>query len=274
MVAEGNAKYIGGSDHLAVWAAGQVAHTAGFTEAAVRAAEPKVLGLHDVLWNKLHTRPGLALSAATRVRIAIEARSSRGCPVQKRMKAAPFTTEVLLSGYTTQPEGTRLPPHFVDLIHRTMNDAGRMVTADRQGEEYYSNWCQHGSEAEYVEVVAVCVMVTHADTLALALGVPLRQFRLADASVTPATGTLSPLLDKHCSWVPTMRPELAEGLVKETYGLHTSNIMKQLSALPDDHRQFSSQAWAMYFEQRGRSLTGPQVEFIAAVTSKINDCAF
>ena len=55
-----------------------------------------------------------------------------------------------------------------------------------------------------------------------------------------------------------------------------ANILKQLSAIPDDHQQFAMHCMIMYAQSRapGRPLKADQVEFIAARTSKINDCAY
>ena len=43
----------------------------------------------------------------------------------------------ILHGYDT---ATDLPDHFVDLVHRTVGSAGRLVTEDFIGAEYFANW--------------------------------------------------------------------------------------------------------------------------------------
>ena len=208
------------------------------------------------------------------------------------MAERPFDPSVVTEGYATLP-GSPLTAGQVDLVHRTMNNPGRFVSEAQGGEHYFKNWTDPvsgvGTAGEFMETLAVAVMATQTDTFHLALGLPLRALPEPRPDGAAPAGALNPLAGPHASWVPTVRPSEAVGLVRTTYSVFdrlpddgpiadhkVANIMKQLSALPADHARFVRQAMAMYFMQKrnGRALSGRQVELIAAMVSQRNDCAY
>eukprot|EP00035_Acanthoeca_spectabilis_P004715 m.106370 g.106370 ORF g.106370 m.106370 type:complete len:363 (+) comp12695_c0_seq1:38-1126(+) len=253
--------------------------------------DAKTVKAHDSFWDLL-SKPGLTLSSVTRVAVAAQSRLARNCPLSSELGQKPFNPTVIRSGYNV-PNGSPLTPGQVDLIHRTMNSAGRFVTEGFQGEQYYKNWIKtEGTPGQYVEILGVVVMTTQVDTFHIALGLPLRELpRPQDVDRRPE-GQIDPRAGSYTGWTPTILTQDASGLVAETYTKYTSrrrqntsnsglatgpaNIMKQLSAIPQDHAQFALQVSAMYSGQKGGSgvLTDTQVEFIASIVSKINDCAY
>ena len=249
---------------------------------------PEICMLHNKFLKSL-TEPGLFLNSHTRIEVAKECRASRNCPFSFDMKDQPFDTNIV-TGY---PSKSILPVGYIDLIRRTMNGAGRLVLEEEIGKEYFTKWCSVHSPGEYVEIVAVTVMMCQVDTFHLALGLPLVDFPMPIDPTEPMKQLASDGLGEHSSWVPTMDPLKATGKVYDTYTMKflskftgregpkrqpesMANILKQLSAIPDDHQQFAMHCMIMYAQSRapGRPLKADQVEFIAARTSKINDCAY
>ena len=200
----------------------------------------------------------------------------------------------ILHGYDT---ATDLPDHFVDLVHRTVGSAGRLVTEDFIGAEYFANWVEkYGTPGQYLETVAVSVMMQQADTFRLALGVEPRELPApVEGEPENPDGALHELAGPHASWVPTVRPsdvlehqdDVNAGLLTKAYrgDPQSANIIKQLSALPRDHAQFVTHVGTMYMGTRGggpnsggsnadAAVTADQVEFLAARVSQINECAY
>ena len=199
----------------------------------------------------------------------------------------------ILTGYDT---ATDLPEHFVDLVHRTVGSAGRLVTEDFIGAEYFANWVEkYGTPGQYLETVAVSVMMQQADTFRLALGVVPRELPApVEGEPENPDGALHELAGPHASWVPTVRPsdvlehqdDVDAGLLTKAYRgePQSANIIKQLSALPRDHAQFVTHVGTMYMGTRGggpnsgsnadAAITADQVEFLAARVSQINECAY
>ena len=126
------------------------------------------------------------------------------CALTAASKDAPFEVDIL-TGYDT---ATDLPDHFVDLVHRTVGSAGRLVTEDFIGAEYFANWVEkYGTPGQYLETVAVCVMMVQADTFRLALGVEPRELPApVEGEPENPDGALHELAGPHASWVPTVSP--------------------------------------------------------------------
>lgn len=233
------------------------------------------------------------LDGATRVQIAAEARHARDCALTAASKDRPFEVDIM-TGYDSV---TALSPAYLDLVHRTIGSAGRLVTEGLVGAEYFANWTdKYGTAGQYLEIVAVCVMTVQADTFRLALGLEPRPLP-APAPGPPENpdGILHELAGPYASWVPTVRPsdvlehqdDVDAGLLTRGYGGqdNAANIIRQLSALPKDHVQFLSHVRTMYISTRGggpssggrnpdAAITADQVEFLAARVSQLNECAY
>eukprot|EP00037_Helgoeca_nana_P010135 m.88992 g.88992 ORF g.88992 m.88992 type:complete len:207 (+) comp20037_c0_seq2:684-1304(+) len=206
------------------------------------------------------------------------------------MATAPFEPRVVTNGYAVDPSSP-LTPGQVDLVHRIVTSAGRFVSEGLMGAEYYRNWVTAaGTPGQYVEILGLVAMLTQVDTFHIVLGLPLRALPTPVRTDVRPSGQIDPAAGPFTGWTPTIRVSDASGLVAETYARcrpsnraasappsDPGNIMKQLSAIPQDHAQFTSHAMVMYKRQRdvpGGVVSERQIELVAALVSKINDCSY
>ncbi len=229
---------------------------------------------HREIWKQLG-EPGTWLTGAERVLVAEETRAAAECSGCAERKAA-------LSPYAVDVEhevAGDLPSAWVEVVHRVRTDPGRL------SKKFYDEALASGiSEEQYVEILGVVVRVTSIDTFCYALGLPLH------ALPEPQPGEPSrrrPAGAKpNGAWVPTLAPRDASGPEADLYpptllGMPVPNVAQSLTLVPDEMRavarmvgvQYASPSNLMDMRFR-RAISRPQMEFIAARVSALNQCFY
>ncbi len=155
-----------------------------------------------------------------------------------------------------------LPAAAIDAIWRITNHPGTL-TAD-----WYQSIVERGVDPlAYVELVGIVAQCNCVDRFADALGLP--RVELAEPNDGPPTREGAPAAVKY-HWVPTA-------------DLKMPNVIKALSAVPTENEALFILSDAQYVPMervRGElvndqnSLNRPQIELIAARTSKLNECFY
>lgn len=226
---------------------------------------------HQRAWQRL-ARPGTWWTGEQRVAIAAETRNATACSLCRERKAAvsPFAVRGQHDSLGV------LPQPVVDVIHRIVTDPGRLT------QRWYQQVVASGvDDAAYVEIVSVVATVVAIDTFARGLNVP------APALPDPVGGEPSrarPASAKlDVAWVPMIDPEGAMGPEADLYGSGSSvpNVAKALSLVPDEARGFFDLSSTHYLSvddlmdvTKGRSISRPQIELIAARVSALNRCFY
>ncbi len=227
-------------------------------------AEHSAAGL-DTAWAGL-AAPGSWFTGAERVGIAREARAARACGLCAERKAA-------LSPYAVG--GEHASP-VVDAVHRITSDPGRL------SQKWYDETLTAGLSAEQVvEITGVVGVVTVADTLARALGQPLRELPVPSAGEPGRTKVPGAVVAG--GWVPMVAVDRAEGMVGMVYEQigqaagFVFNVVRALTSVPEAMQGFFS-AFGPNYRTHGPvgpgGLDRPQVELLASSTSAINDCFY
>jgi len=225
----------------------------------------------DLAWATLGS-PGSWFDGAERVALAAEVRASRGCALCAERRAA-----LSPSAVPGEHAGSgALGAAAIDAVHRISTDPGRL------SQRWYGEALESGlSPEQVVELTGVVGVVTIADTLAIALGGPLR------ALPAPLAGEPSrvrmPGAEVAGGWVPMVHPDRAEGPVKDMYEMvrgaagFVFNVARALTAVPQALTGFFM-AFAPNYNTHGAvpegGLSRPQVELLAASTSALNDCFY
>jgi len=218
-------------------------------------------------------RAGGWWSGEARIAIAQEKRAAHQCLLCKKRKAA-------LSPYAIEDQehdsGSTLPAHTIDVIHRITTDPGRL------SELWYDEAIAGGMRSEeLVEIASIIGVVTLADTLARALSLPERELPRPHSGEPHRQLVPGTRVDR--AWVPMVRPESAEGMLKLMYEqLESSagfvfNVARALTAVPEAVRDFFG-AFIPNYATHGPVRTGGldriQVELLASTTSDYNDCFY
>src|SRR5215210_2292211 len=120
---------------------------------------------HDRAWAAI-AAPGTWLTGERRVAVAAEIRKALDCAQCARINAA-----LSPNGVPGRHESLgKLGPAEIELIHRVVNDPGRLSESWSQ-----SVLAQGLGEGEYVEIVGIIAMVMMMDTCMRALGEPVRR---------------------------------------------------------------------------------------------------
>lgn len=225
-------------------------------------------------WDRL-SRPGTWWTAAQRLDIIAEMRHARECAfcAQCRESISPFGQE------GSHDDLAKLSPPVVDLIHRLVNDCGRLTRA------WFQQILDQGlEETHYVEVVGIVVNATAVDTLHRALGLPLPD--LPSPEPGEPTRKLPDGARHRTSWVKTVSPKDATGELAAAW--HTGgekrfipNVHQALSLVPGEALSFAEYSSALYISKdmindmtAGRAITRPQIELLAGRISALNECFY
>src|SRR5260221_462602 len=123
-----------------------------------------LLEAHERAWAAI-ARPGTWLTGKQRGAAAAEIRHAAGCALCARIKAA-LSPNAVPGTHDSMGE---LPPAEVELVHRVVNDPGRL------SESWLQSVLARGlSDGEYVEIVGLIAMVMVLDTCHRALGLAER----------------------------------------------------------------------------------------------------
>ena len=235
----------------------------------IKALPQTTAGL-DAAWSALGA-PGTWWTGAERISMAAETRAAQGCVLCRNRKEA-------LSPYAftdTHTADAGLSAELRDALHRLSTDPGRI------SERWYRDLLDAGLEPEaVVEMIGGVSIVSLADTLARGLGEPERP--LPDPTPGEPSRERPAGLEVSCAWVPTVDPERAEGVVKDTYafakaqGGFVFHVVRALTSVPETAMQFFS-AFSVNYGLSGATageLSRPQVELLASSTSAENECFY
>ena len=226
---------------------------------------------HKNAWTAIAS-PGTWLDGARRVAEAAEIRRARDCAHCAEIRAA-------LSPYAVKGKHDttgRLSEAEVELIHRVVNDPGRLTESWSQ-----SILARGLAEGEYVEIVGLVAMVMMLDTFAHAYGTRLH------ALPEPRPGEPSryhpPGAKKKAAWLPLVEPEDTVPSDGPMYpNPKAGYIYRGLSLVPQSLRDYWALAFHHYlpaefvykFDSSIRAISRPQTEVLAARVSALHQCAY
>lgn len=234
-------------------------------ESAPFAVRGDLTAAHQRAWQHL-SHPGTWWTGEQRVAIAAETRKAQSCSLCQKRKAA-VSPSAIEGGHDSL---AALPESLVDVIHRIRTDPGRLT------QRWYQQVLASGvSDAAYVEIVSVAATVVAVDTFARGLGIP------APALPDPVGGQPSHARPESAkldvAWVPMI------GAEADLYGTGAfiPNIGRALSLVPAEAHAFFDLSAAHYFSlddlmdvTKGRAISRPQIELIAARVSALNQCFY
>jgi alkylhydroperoxidase family enzyme len=230
-----------------------------------------LLEAHDRAWTAI-AAPGTWLTGARRVAVAAGIRRARDCALCARIKAS-------LSPNAVQGRHDSLGAlgdAEVELIHRVVNDPGRLSEAWSQ-----SMLARGLAEGEYVEIVGLIAMVMMMDTFTRALGLPDRPLPKPQAG--EPTRYRPAGAKKKAAWLPLVEPEDATEADGPMYPSPKAGyIYRGLSLVPQSLRDYWALANIHYlpgpfvyqFDKSIRAITRPQMEILAARVSALHQCAY
>lgn len=219
--------------------------------------------------------PGTWLSGARRIAIARETRHARSCSYCALCKKAlsPFSIE------GTHDTGGDLPATFVEVVHRLMNDQGRLTQA------WFERVTQTElSEEEYVETVGVMAHVVAADTFCRALGLEI--FDLPTPEPGEPSRCDSPGAETRFAWVRMFSRQAAPEDLQRAWwpdGVpgFVPNVMRALSSVPLEAIRWIRLSNVLYKVPKdgvethmNDAISRPQRELIAARVSAMNECFY
>lgn len=226
---------------------------------------------HERAWKAI-AAPGTWLTGERRVAVAAEIRRARDCKLCQRIKQALSPNAVQGEHETTGKLGAA----EVDLIHRVVNDPGRL------SERWSQSVLERGlTEGEYVEIVGLVAMAMIMDTCKRALGLP--QTPLPEPLPGEPTRYRPPGAKKRVAWLPLVEPE---DTVESDGPMYPSPkagyIYRGLSLVPQSVRDYWALANCHYlpgqyvyqFDKTIRAISRPQTEILAARVSALHQCAY
>ena len=226
---------------------------------------------HDRAWAAI-AAPGTWLDGRRRLAVAAEIRRARECAYCVEIKAA-------LSPYAVKGKHDttgRLGEAEVELIHRVVNDPGRLTESWSQ-----SVLARGLTDGEYVEIVALVAMVMMLDTFSHALGAPPRA--LPEPRPGEPTRYRPSGAKKNAAWLPLVEPEDAVPADGPMYPSPKAGyIYRGLSLVPQSLRDYWALANCHYmpgqyvykFDTSIRAIRRPQVEILAARVSALHQCVY
>ena len=174
--------------------------------------------------------------------------------------------------------GGLLPDAVVEAVHRIATDPGRLKKS------WYEDLLGNGlTDAQYVEIVSVVVVIVTVDEFHHALGLGLEPLPV------PLPGEPSgyrPPGARHAgAWVPMVLADGAVGDEADLYGGNPRivNVVSALSLIPEAIHMAGNILNAYYVvgddmpnlsKNSGRALQRSQMEYIAARVSAFNDCFY
>lgn len=225
------------------------------------------------IWDHIATA-GYWWSGAERIAMAAEVRRARHCQLCRARKES-------LGPYNVAGEhdhGNLLPAQVVEAVHRLASDPGRLKKS------WYDGLLEQGlTDASYVEIVSVVVVIVTVDEFHHALGLPLEP--LPDPVPGEPTRYRPPGARLAGAWVPMIPVEGAVNDEADIYGggERIVNVVSALSLIPNAIRMADRILNTYYVfgpdlpnlsKNSGRALQRSQMEFIAARVSAINDCFY
>lgn len=204
---------------------------------------------HRAFWQRLAS-PGSWWTSEQRLAIATEARNVR--PLRSE---PPWLREL------PEPEDGRLPALAVEAVRTIALDAHKIDRA----------WAERMTlalgDAAYVELVAISVQITALDAFAEALGVE------REPLPSPMPGEPDHRRPDGLGDIGAFVPCLVD--------FPRPNVARAMSLAPNDNLSFFGLVRSMYsvddFAElvwKDRPLARPQVEFVAARVSAINECFY
>jgi len=226
---------------------------------------------HERAWAAV-ARSGTWLTGERRVAVAAEIRHALSCALCARIKAALSPNAV----QGTHETLGRLRPAEVELVHRVVNDPGRL------SESWSPSVPARGvSDCEYIEIVGLIAMVMIMDTCMLALGLPLRD--LPKPAAGEPTRYRPAGAKKQAAWLPLTEPEDASAADGPMYPSPKAGyIYRALSLVPQTLRDYWALASVHYlpgqyvyqFDKSIRAISRPQTEILAARVSAMHQCVY
>lgn len=245
-----------------------------FSDALKQAGLAPRADLVDALnstWRRLG-EPGEWLTGPQRLAVAQAARESWECPGCDARKKA-------LSPYAPAPahiNSTDLDPAWIDVIHFTVRDSGRMTS------RVFEEAIEAGMlEDEFVEVISVAIETQAMDGYAFGVGLPKLPLPAPIDGAPPRERT--EIAKMGPGWIPTVAPEDASPAFSDWYdnGYHFY-IRRATTLLPRETRRYWELTRAFYLEDPrmheldglDRAITRAQTEFLAARASALLGCYY
>ncbi len=226
---------------------------------------------HEQAWAAI-AAPGTWLTGAQRVAVAAEIRHARGCAHCARIREA-LSPNAVDGAHDSLGA---LGPAQVELIHRVVNDPGRLSESWAQ-----SVLAKGLAEGEYVEIVGLIAMIMMMDACAQALGARERTLP-APLPGEPARYR-PPGAKKQAAWLPLVEPEDAVDADGPMYPSPKAGyIYRGLSLVPQSLRDYWALGFTHYlpgdqvyrFDGSMRAIARPQIEVLAARVSALHQCAY
>lgn len=226
---------------------------------------------HERAWQAI-AAPGTWLDGQRRIAVATEIHHAYGCAHCTRIKAA-LSPNGVKGAHDSLGE---LSAAEVDLIHRTVNDPGRLSEAWA-----HSVLAQGMSEGEYVEIAGIIAMVMMMDAFTRALGAQQRALPAPQAGAPTRHRPAG--AKKQAAWLPLVEPEDATAADGPLYPSPKAGyIYRGLSLVPQSLRDYWALANTHYlpgqfvykFDSSIRAISRPQVEIIAARVSALHQCVY
>lgn len=240
-------------------------------EASTLPVRPDLVAAHEKAWAAI-AAPGTWLGGEERIAVAAEIRAAFNCAHCAKVKAALSPNSVAGAHETLGV----VSPAQVELIHRVVNDPGRL--SERWADSVLARGLDEGA---YVEIVGLIAMIMMMDTCQRALGLPLR------ALPSPVKGEPTRYrpagAKKKAAWLPLVEPEDAVEADGPMYPSPKAGyIYRGLSLVPQSLRDYWALANTHYlpgefvyqFDKSIRAIARPQIEILAARVSALHQCAY
>jgi|SRR5262245_7596799 len=230
--------------------------------ANARYAPPATLiEAHSDAWSRIGAAGGF-WSAAERVAFVAESRRALDCALCNQRGAS-------LSPYTVEGEHdciSSLPRAAVELCHRLTTDPGRLTR------RWFEGLLTTGLDARhYVDAVSVIASSIVIDGLHRMLGVALPSLPRPRSGAP--SGVSSAAARDEGAWVPIEPRATAEPT--DTRLPAVPNILRALSLVPDAVALFFRTFMPHYRLSGGNfAISRPEIEFVAARVSALNQCFY
>ncbi len=230
---------------------------------------------HDRVWKEM-TRPGARLSGEERVLVVQELRAASACRICSESKnSLSFAYRVGEHEYVD----SRMPDVWVELVHKLVNDPGRIHRS------WVQNLFKDGlEEVEYVEIAGLVSAVCVVDTFHEALSLPLRSL---PKGVSGAASYKVPVTAADEGAYVSMIP--VDGLQDDYEDLYDTrywvpNVHRAFSLVPAAARMANELMESHYFpyesvpryddQNHEYAISKVQMELVASRVSKNNDCFY
>jgi hypothetical protein len=225
------------------------------------------------IWEHIAS-PGCWWTGTEHIAMADEVRRAGTCTLCRKRKDA--LTPYSIAGQ--HEHGGLLPSDVVEAVHRVASDPGRLKKS------WYEGLLENGlTDAQYVEIVSIVVVVVTVDEFHHALGLALEP--LPEPIPGEPSRYRPPGAKPAGAWVPMVLTDGAIGKEADLYGGNQRivNVVSALSLIPDAIRMADDILTSYYVvgndlpnlsKNSGRALQRSQMEYIAARVSSFNDCFY